>query len=262
MQHIQRLTSTRGGTIALAALAALLAGISILVYLNNYRDSVSASASPATVLVAKNRIAQGTPGSAIAAGGLLTTTTVRQNELQEGAFSDSASLRGQVAARDVYPGQQLTVADFTAGTDTLAGSLTKAQRLITVPLDSAHGLIGQVQAGDHVDVFAGFNVIPMSPGGVALNGGQARPMLRLVMQDIPVVSVDQGAGTKASEGNISLRVTDSQAAKLAFTSDNGKLWLALRPAGAKRVKPGLVTVETMLLGIPPVTMMRAVRGQR
>ncbi len=262
MQYVQRLTSTRAGTITLAALAALLAGISILVYLNNYRDSVSANAGPATVLVAKQRIEQGTPGSAIAAGGLVTTTTVRQSELQQGAFSDSASLRGQVVAHDVYPGQQLTAADFTAGTDTLAGSLTKTQRLITVPLDSAHGLIGQVQAGDRVDIFAGFNVVALRAGGVAAYGGQSRPMLRLVMQNILVVAVDEGAGTKSSEGNVTLRVTDSQAAKLAFTSDNGKLWLALRPAaGAKRAKPGLVTVETMLLGIPPITVLRAVGGR-
>jgi Flp pilus assembly protein CpaB len=97
---------------------------------------------------------------------------------------------------------------------------------------------------------------------VAAYGGQSRPMLRLVMQNILVVAVDEGAGTKSSEGNVTLRVTGTQAAKLAFTSDNGKLWLALRPAaGATRAKPGLVTVETMLLGIPPITVLRAVGGR-
>jgi Flp pilus assembly protein CpaB len=265
VEHIQKLTSTRAGTIALATLAAIVAGGAILVYLNRYRDSVSANAAPVTVLVAKQPIQKGTPGTAIAASGFFTTSTIRQGELRDGAFSDPASLRGEVAVRDIYPGQQLTAADFTAGSTSLASSLTKTQRLITIPLDSAHGLIGQVEAGDHVDVYAGFNVIPLGPGGVPIGGGQARPMLRLVMQDVPVTSVEKastGVGASATT-NVTLRATNEQAEKLAFGSDNGKIWLVLRPAaGAKRAKPGLVTVETMLLGIPPITVIHSFGGHR
>jgi hypothetical protein len=36
----------------------------------------------------------------------------------------------------------------------------------------------------------------------------------------------------------------------------------LRPgAGAKAVTPGIVTVETMLLGVPPVQVLRSVGGR-
>src|SRR5215831_10844480 len=165
MELVHKLTSTRAGTLALAALAALIAGVAIAVYLNKYRHSINAEGAPVTVLVAKKVIAKGTPGSAIAASGLFQTTTIRESQLRNGALSDPASLRGRVAAQDIYPGQQLTTADFAAGGTTAAGTLTKAERLISIPLDSAHGLIGTVQAGDHVDVFAGFNVLPLGPGG-------------------------------------------------------------------------------------------------
>ena len=68
----------------------------------------------------------------------------------------------------------------------------------------------------------------------------------------------RGSGTT----NVSLAVDDVKAAKLAFASDNGKLWLALRPsAGAKASRPGIVTVETMLLGVPPVQILRSVGGR-
>jgi hypothetical protein len=44
-----------------------------------------------------------------------------------------------------------------------------------------------------------------------------------------------------------------QAAAIAFAADNGKVWLVLRPpTGARPVRPGLVTVGTVLLGVPPV----------
>jgi Flp pilus assembly protein CpaB len=84
------------------------------------------------------------------------------------------------------------------------------------------------------------------------------------MSDIPVVDVGSGGGGLGSRSaNVSLRVNDVQAAKLAFASDNGKIWLSLRPsAGAKPSRPGLVTVETLLLGVPPVTVLHSIGGRR
>jgi Flp pilus assembly protein CpaB len=264
MEYVHKLTSTRGGTIALASFAALIAGVAILVYLNGYRHSVSAGAAPVTVLVAKHRIQQGTPGTAIAASGLAAKTTLQQGQLRDGAFSDPASLHGRVVANDIYPGQQLTASDFTAGGTSLAASLAKRERIVTVPLDSAHGLIGHVEAGDHVDVFASFNVVPLGPNG-ALVGGQSRPVLKLVMQNIPVVSVAKSSGSLGANAmtNVALRASAAQAEELAFTADNGKLWLVLRPAaGARPARPGIVTVETMLLGIKPVTIIHSLGGHR
>lgn len=263
MELVQKVTSTRRGTIALAALAALLSGAAILVYLNQYRHSINSGGVPATVLVAKKTIQKGTPGSAVAEGGMFTPTTIRQSELLAGAISDPAALRGRVAAQDIFPGQQLTASDFVAGGASDATPLVKTQRLVTVPFDNAQGMISQAQAGDHVDVFAGFNVVPVNRQGVPVSGGQSRPVMKLVMQNVPVVSVNDasnGVGSSNSAGSLSLKVTDLQAEELAFASDNGKLWVVLRPpSGAKPVPPRLVTVETMLLGIPPVVVQHSLR---
>jgi Flp pilus assembly protein CpaB len=260
VELVERLTSTRRGTLALAALAALLAGAAVLVYLNNYRHSVKSGAIPTTVLVAKQLIAKGTPGAAVATTGMFQTTTLRESQVLNGAISDPSSLRGRVAAHDIFPGQQLTTADFVAGSASTASTLTKTQRLISIPLDSSHGLIGQVTAGDHVDVFAGFNVTPVDARGVPLDGGQARPVLKLILQDVPVVGVTKDA--QGSNSNISLRVDDRNAANLAFASDNGKLWIALRPpSGAKPVAPSFVTAETLLLGVPAVLAQRSFGGR-
>jgi Flp pilus assembly protein CpaB len=261
VELVERLTSTRRGTLALAALAALLAGAAVLVYLNSYRHSLNTGATPSTVLVAKALISKGTPGTAVATAAMFQTTTIRQSELLNGAISDPSLLRGRVATHDIFPGQQLTTADFTAGGLSVAGTLTKTQRLITVPLDASHGLIGQANAGDHVDIFAGFNVIPVDSRGVPLQGGTSRPVLKLIMQNVPVV--DSVKATQGNNANISLKVSDAGAENLAFASDNGKLWLVLRPpSGAKPVPPRLVTVETLLLGVPLVVVQRSFGGRR
>ncbi len=112
MAFAQRLIATRRGAVLLSALAALLAGILIVVYVSRYRNSVNADSAPVTVLIAKQAIPKGTAGSTIATTGLYSATTIRQSQLLNGAYSDASSLRDRVATRDIYPGSQLTAADF------------------------------------------------------------------------------------------------------------------------------------------------------
>jgi hypothetical protein len=79
----------------------------------------------------------------------------------------------------------------------------------------------------------------------------------------PVVAIDRSGASLASKiSNVSLRMTDAEAGQLAFTSDSGKIWLALRPSvGAKSTKPSLVTVSTILLGVRPIVVQRALGGR-
>ena len=152
MQFATKLVSTRRGTLIAALLIALLAAASILLYLNSYRDSLKAQGAMVTVLVAKKSIPKGTAGNVVASKDLYTVTTIRESQLLDGALSDPASLRDKVAAREIFEGAQLTAADFGAAGDSLAAQLTDRERLISVPLDSAHGLIDGIEAGNRVDV--------------------------------------------------------------------------------------------------------------
>ena len=251
MEHAQKLLSTRAGTVIIAGGAALLAGVFILVYLNRYRSTVKAQGAPVTVLVAKKLIPKGTTGVAAYAGGYFARETIRESQLRDGAFSDVASLRTLVATQDVLAGQQLTASDFTGSAKGLASTIAGAQRVIDVPLDSAHGMIGHVQTGDRVDVFVGLNV--------SLQWTQGYPVIKLLAQGVPVVEVAQKpagfGGNSTGTTNVSLRVSDRQAAALAWASDNGKIWLSLRPpTGARPSPPGITNAATILLGVPPVSL--------
>jgi len=261
VQFAQRLLSTRGGTIAVSVVAAALAAVILVAYLHRYRDSVRNSGVPVTVLVAKGLIEKGTSGDIIASSDLYQVSTLPKGEVADGAITDPATLKGRVTTADVFPGEQLTAANLeTGGSTSLANRITGDERAVTVPIDAAHGMVGNISAGDHVDIYAGFNVIPLGADGRPLNGGTARPVLRLIMSDIPVVQID-GEGGKSSQ--VSMRVNDEQAAQLTFASDNGKVWLSLRPAvGAKESKPGIVTIETLLLGVRPITAVRSLGGRQ
>jgi Flp pilus assembly protein CpaB len=212
--------SSRGGAMVVAAIAAILAGVLLFVFVQRYRNNENAATANTTVFVAKSLIPQGSSADVIASQQLLQRTSVRGSQAQAGAVADPSVLHGQVVARTIYPGQQITASDFTTG-GTVASQLTGSQRAVAVPIDSAHGLIGYVHTGDYVDVLASYT------GGS--NAG--RGAVTTLMQDVLVLSApssSSGVGA-GNNSNILLRVSDNDATALAFAADNGKVWIVLRP---------------------------------
>ena len=232
-----RLFSTRGGTIAVGAFAALLALLVLLLYLSNYRSSIRSSSAPVPVLVANKLIPQGTAGDVLGTSGGFEATEVPKANVKEGAVADPAILRGRVAVADIYPGQQLTVADFTpTALATLGSRLTGNQRAITIPIDPVHGMIDQVAAGDRVDVFANLNGV-----------------IKAIMQNVLVLGVgggtSGGVGSGASDSSMTFRLSPGGAARMAFASDNGKIWIVLRPATrGGSIGPNTTTLQALLSG--------------
>jgi Flp pilus assembly protein CpaB len=209
-------------------------------------------------------IPKGAAGNVIAAKGMYTSQTLRQSQLLNGAFSDASRLSGEVATHDILQGAQLTSGDFAPVSTNLAATVTGDQRIISIPFNAAQGLSGDLQVGDYVDVYGGFNVSPVGPGGLS-SGGASRPVIRRILTAVPVVAVGgKTSGAFASGStNLSFKVTDQQAAELAFASQNGTLWLGLRPStGAKSSPPNVVTMETLLLGVPPHVVLRSLGGRR
>ncbi len=254
MEFAQKLFSTRGGTLALAGIAALLATAIVLVYVNNYKSSVKTSGQPATVLVARKLIPKGTPGAQVAQGHLFQAARIRESQLRSGALSDPASLAGRVAGIDIYPGQQLTDAEFIASNGAIAGAITGNQRAIVLPLDGAHGLAGTLHAGDRVDVYAGFSLAPAG-----------HPAMRLIAQAVPVLGAGNSGGgiNSGATVNVTLKVSPQIAVDLAFASDNGKIWLVLRPpVGGSKSPPNLVTAETVILGTSSAQALKLLGGSR
>ena len=250
-----RFAATRRGAITIAAVAAALAGIVLLAFISQYKHHVQGGTAERSALVANRLIPKGTAGAVVVGGGLFKPATVQADNLESGALSSAAALDGKVATRDIYPGQQITAADFASDADPLRGKLRGDQRAIAVPLDSAHGMIGEVRAGDAVDVLAGFN----SRGRD--RAAAASPQLRTLIQDVLVLKAPD-AGSKTTNGNdtknMTVRVTADQAAQLAFAADNGKVWFVLRPpvGGEERAALCRSRSTSLLAGAPTIEVGR------
>lgn len=215
--------STRRGALTTAVVAAILAGLLLFAFVQNYKKSSPTTAGSTPVFVASAFIPRGTPANVIASGQLLSRTTVPTNHVLTGAISDPSVLHGEVAATDIYPGQQLTAGDFTTGDVTISSQLAANQRAIAVSVASAQGLIGFVQTGDHVDVMGSFS-----------GNGNGKAVVTTEAQNLLVLSAPSSSGGGVTGGggggsNIVLQVTPKQANLLAYASDNGKIWLTLRP---------------------------------
>ena len=264
---MQRFTSSRSGTLVLGGLAALVAGALLLIYVSQVRQDANSQSATVSVLVANKLIPQSSSGDVIASQKWYSVVSTPKDQVKDGAITDPASISGKIAAHDIYPNQQLATSDFTdAPTDAVTTKITGNQRAISIPLDSAAGLTPFLQAGDHVDILAGFNVIPIGPNGAPLSGNsQARPVEKVIAQDIKVLEVPSTSSsttTTSNSGNIVVQVTDQQAWNIAFAINNGTVFLAGTPqAGNVSSKPSLVTLETMLLGIPPVKVFRSLGGR-
>lgn len=227
---IGKLTSTRGGAVALGIGAAVIAAILLAVYITHYRSSVDATAAPAVGLVAKNLIPKGTPGSLIATRQQYQQQAFTKDTLKAGAITDPSILTGRVATTDIYPGQQLTIDDFTSSA---AGALntkfTGAQRAVTLSMDATRGSLANVSSGDHVDVYQ------------QLTGPQGT-IVKLFRPNVLVLQAPGAAG-----GNVVFQVPTKDVADFLYAASNTTLSFAIRPAAqAAPTVPEVADQKSML----------------
>src|SRR3954452_3367855 len=243
--RVRRMLATRRGTLAVAGLCALIGAAMLMIFLSRYRESVKSAAAPTPVLVATALIQKGTSGDVLAEKHQFETITRPANDVKQGGISDPALLAGKVATADIYPGQQLTASSFVAATGTVLPKLTESDRAIAVPVDEAHGLVGQVQSGDHVDVLASYTT---SNSATGQGQGVVKTLLRDKLVLRPAAQpIDGGDEGKAANKSIILRVSDREAVSLAHAADNGKVWVLLRPAaGAKQSPPATASIDSVL----------------
>ena len=227
--------SSRGWAIALGIGAIVIATILLVVYLDRYRARAAGENAPTPVLVAKQLIPKGTPGTLIASQGMYAPTTVPRKEVEVGAISDPSYLSGRAASEDIFPGSQFTTADFaTSSTSSVDSQIVGTQRAISISIDNVHGSLSQVQAGDSVDIYIGL-------GG---RGGQAE--VKLFRSNVKVLAIPSQTGPSGG-GNLVLRMDTKDAATFAYAADNAQLYFVIRPVvGAKPTTKSSATAANLV----------------
>jgi pilus assembly protein CpaB len=238
-----RVPSTPTGALAAAAVAAVLAGLLVFSALKSAKSGEKTAAAPSSVsvVVADRLIPKDSPAAAIATGTATRRTKVAPSALVAGAVTDFSQVRDKVATHDILPGQQLSAQDFkTIDSSTLASQVSEDSRAVSIPLDASHGMVGNVSSGDHVDIFAAFNI--------DASGGAASAVVKPLATNIVVLKAPKKTGAAGATRNVlTLRMASRMAAKLAFSSDYGKVWIVLRSAaGAPQVNQAPVALADVI----------------
>ena len=219
-----KLFTTRQGTILLGVIAAVIAAIALIVYLNHYRKGGAANTTQ--VLVAQKLIQQNTTGYVIrTTPGLYKLTPFAKGQVQSGAISDPADLAGKVAITDIAGGQQLTESDFGPASASIVSGLKKGERAVTISLGSPQAVGGQITAGSLVDVW------------IAINGTN-----HLLFQNMDVISI--------SGENVTLKTTTpQQPGELIQAAQTAQVYLVLRPTNGTIVRrPPVVSSKNLTRG--------------
>ena len=231
-----KLFTTRQGTVLLGVIAAIIAAVALIVYLNHYRNSVRKTGTAIQVLVAEKLIQKDTPGDVIRTNpSYYETQSIARSNVETGAFVDPATLAGKVALTDISPGQQLKATDFGPAGTSAATQLNPNQRAVVVALGSPQEVGGQIGPGSHVDVW-----VTSSAEG---SNGVSRSVAKLLFQNMYVLNAGTGGG------NVTLRANPKQAGQLIFASSNAQIWLVLRPTiGTVTTKPPVISAANVTGG--------------
>jgi Flp pilus assembly protein CpaB len=212
--------------LVISTVLAVLAGAVLVLYTTKVREDANTRVEAARVLVATRDVPAGTDIQSAVEDGALTVRTLRKSDLAGGAIADPEAFAGQVVTKEMVAGDQLSTERVgTVNTQTLAFRLTGKNRAVRIPLNENAGLLGDIDAGDRVDVFTNY-----LDGADVVTFAAARNVLVLERNTLPSATT----GTAAT-GSVTLQLTDEEAMKVVNALRNttgGKendaaVWLAL-----------------------------------
>ncbi len=230
--------------ILIAIILGAVATLGINGYLNNIRRQAVEEQKAVQVLVANKDIEKGTPIEDIINNRLAEIKSVPRRYVASQAISSTRNIEGQVLSVSISSGEQLTTGKFKLPSEAgLSFTVPKGYIEVSIPYDNIKGVAGMVKPGDLVTVFATFNP-----------GPDGNDLTKILLQKVRVIAINENVGaeketqgTKKADavvpsptgnsvgiGNqqstVTLALVPSDAEKLVFAQENGKLWLGLHPS--------------------------------
>lgn len=203
---------------------ALLAVVFMLIYISKARSSADGGKKLVGVLVAAHDIQEGTPGSTLQDGQLVTKRVSRSAVIPD-PVPAASQIGGEVVTQKILEGEQISLRKFgPASAAGVRSRIQRRERVVQLVGLRSQVLDGTLQTGDHVDVVASWSM-PEKCGVCHVS--------RTIVRDALVLGTSADLG--GTEGNTSdaypvqLRLTDAEAERVFWMVKNGSWWLALRP---------------------------------
>jgi Flp pilus assembly protein CpaB len=230
--------NSRTMTVAVAFLLAATATLAVFLYVRGIENDRQSSGDVVQVIVSDRDIPAGTDLDDLIEDGAFSEIEVTEDSLIEGAITNLSELQGQETSAPVLTGEQIAAARLR-GVGVLPGGalgIPEGHQALALNLEIPRLAGGDLRGGDHVTIYATFD-----------KGANGQPMTVTLVPDALVLETkgltdEAGIASGAGEGVVVLALTPRDAAKVAFSKEQGQLWFALLAPGEKGTNSGVVTV--------------------
>lgn len=240
--------------IVIVILALVLGGLAAVMaagYLRSARADIAAENESVGVLVAQEVLPRGVSGEELLRRDLVKIERVPRQFVSADAVSSTRGIENQVLAVNVGAGEQLTRSRFQYPAEAgLAYSVPEEYVAIACAVDEVSGVAGLIKPSDYVMVYATLKgdagkkqdsrTVTLIPRARVLAVGASIGVEPEAEDD----EKDQGGQGALAGGQqqadkvpttVTLALTPADAAKLAYSQENGELRLALLPANGSKV---------------------------
>lgn len=224
--------------IVVAVVLGIVATLGVNSYLSNIKKQAVEEQKTVQIWVASSDISRGTSIEDIQKKKLAELRNIPRRYVASQAISSTRNIEGKVLSVEVSAGEQLTAGKFKHPSEAgLSFSIPKDFIAVSIPYDEIKGIAGMVKPGDQLTVFATF-----SPGP------DGEDVTKILLQKVQVIAVGatvgaekeadktQGAGVAQAassevkaEKTVTLALAPTDAEKVVFAQENGKIWLGLHP---------------------------------
>lgn len=227
--------------IAAVVVAALGAGM-IFLYVQGINDRAVADQDLVKVLTATDVIAAGENVDDATAAGKLELSEMPKAALLDGALTSTASIQGQISLSTILPKEQIVSSKFGAAGTEQTITIPDGTMAVSVQLTDPARVAGFINPGAKVAVFAsGTAATANSDTSTDPTAGGTGTFTQLLLPSVDVIGVgtttvlsttttdETGAATteQLPKTLLTLALTQDQAQRVIFASNNGQLSLGL-----------------------------------
>jgi pilus assembly protein CpaB len=239
-----------------AVVLAGLGSLGVISWASSTKNDAEAQQSQTAVVIVDKHVPKGSDAATIAAA--THESTIQRKSLAAGALISEAEIGSQVAASDLYPGDQLVKDRLAAAVD---NTIPADKVQISAQLTSERAVGGTIKTGDLVGVYLSFSPFDTNvPESDVTTPKKTPNTTHLEFQHVQVTNVQSTSEpvlddtdstdaklTQVTAGQyiVTLALTPAQSERFVFATEFGHVWLSNMPATVTDDGTGIITLGSI-----------------
>ncbi|WP_026264294.1 Flp pilus assembly protein CpaB [Arthrobacter sp. 135MFCol5.1] len=225
-----------------AVVLAIIGAVLMITYAQGADTRAMKDMDPTGVLVVTKAVPAGSSLDIVKAS--VAVQQVPATAVSKTALKNLDDSAGKVAAVDLVPGEQLLAERLVDPQDAKSSGSVKVpagMQEVTFELEAKRVVGGRIEAGDHIGIGFSFGAgADKTKPGEATTQLTLRKILVTAVQRAPQPSAKPTDGTNPQDTTlpqgsfmVTVAVSDIDATKIIYSSNNGDLWLTKEPLDAQ-----------------------------